>query len=102
MSTVNIWEIYLQKRLLLKNSYLKFYKGIIKENNINVIIQQINKLEYKNLYQKDFSLEFLKENEIKKYVIETINSNDYYFVIYKYCEYKLETLLNNVKIEFKI
>ena len=100
MSTVNIWEIYLQKRLLLKNSYLKFYKGIIKENNINVIIQQINKLEYKNLYQKDFSLEFLKENEIKKYVIETINSNDYYFVIYKYCEYKLETLLKIRGIPF--
>ena len=100
MSTDNIWEKYLQKRLLLKNTYLKFYKGIIKENNINVIIQQINKLEYKNLYQKDFSLEFLKENEIKKYVIETINSNDYYFVIYKYCEYKLETLLKIRGIPF--
>ena len=100
MSTDNIWEKYLQKRLLLKNTYLKFYKGIIKENNINVIIQQINKLEYKNLYQKDFSLEFLEENEIKKYVIDTINSNDYFFIIYKYCEYKLETLLKIRGIPF--
>ena len=95
----SIWKKYSRQRKIVSSVYSIFYKGKIIENNNDVIIEQIDKLKYKNIFNKEFSEEEIKyktnDKEIKPKIIEQINEIDFYYIIYIYCALNLDV---NIKI----
>ena len=95
----DIWNRYFRERKIFASLYRIFYKGKNIVNNIDIIIEQIDKLQYKNICKKDFSEEEIKyktnDKEIKPLIIEEINDTNFYYIIYIYCALKLNV---NLKI----
>ena len=102
----NINKKYTKEKKLFSSPYSTFYKGKDIFKNIEVIIEQIDKIKYKTIINKDFSekeIEFkTNDKEIKKYIKEQINEISFYYIIYIYCSLQLDVNLKIRNCPFSI
>ena len=75
---------YLTKKIISSNNYSTVYKAINNDTGETVVIKKIDKGKYEQLFKKKFNEIKINESENRVKIIETINHNDYYYIIMKY------------------
>ena len=75
---------YLTKKIISSNNYSTVYKAINNDTGETVVIKKIDKGKYEQLFKKKFNEIKITESENRVKIIETINHNDYYYIIMKY------------------
>ena len=101
MSNINIWDYYIKDNIISSKQYLKVYKAINKKTGEYVVIKEIDKSKYNQLFQYSFKIEeFTIKLKNINIIQNIINTKDFFYIIMDVCLCNLEQYLQSKKEEF--